>query len=107
MKREPIGSIFTDVASILVGDPCKVLRQDTVGSITYDQFIEKRHPSVPGTPVWDLPVPTQHVTFGDDAIAISTVGPSDGWCNVYVERDKDGVAVRLIVDLNAKVEPCL
>ena len=98
MKREFIGSFFTDVAGVLVGDPCKLLKdsRDRSAPFTYDEAME-------AWPPMDAP-PAQHVNLGDDrGLAVRTVENCDGWCHVFMERNTKGQAVRLIVDLNTKI----
>jgi hypothetical protein len=99
-KRERIGAIFTDVAAIMVGDPCKVIPDaGEEPRLTYDDLIAKWE----ARPRHDTPVAIGKE--GQDAIVINTVGNCDGWCWVYVERDKQGSPIRLIVDLSAQGPP--
>jgi hypothetical protein len=88
MRQSYLGSIFTDVAAIIVGDPCKVLEDKRYPgqSIRYQDFVNKEINS-------------------KNAIVVYTLEGCDGWCNVFVEKDKDGNAIRLIIDLSPKVRP--
>lgn len=97
-KREYIGSIFTDVASVVVGDPCKMFPSQHGTSHTYEELVEAKFSDRERDP--KLPI-----RLGNDAISLPTVENCDGWCNVYVERNKDGWPLRLVVDLNAKTKP--
>jgi hypothetical protein len=97
-KREYIGSIYTNVASIVVGDPCKMLPSKHGNPRTYEElgdakFFDRSRD------------PRQPVALGDDLIALPTVENCDGWCDVYVERDDTGWPTQLIIELNAKTEP--
>jgi hypothetical protein len=97
--REYLGSIFTDVASIIVGDPCKILMDKrSPPKLTYDQFIERLVDSQ------QLGIAGSAVKFGNDAITINTLYSCDGWIAVYAERNKAGEITKLVIDLNAKVE---
>lgn len=120
-KREYIGCIFTDVAAVIVGDPCKLIPDEGESpKLPYLQFAEALYPLSrdsrdwldgwqPGQPIPDrppAPPSPQYVEFGPhDAIAIKTVDNCDGWLKVYIERDKQGQPMRLIVDLSAGPEP--
>jgi hypothetical protein len=97
-KRECIGSIFTDVASIVIGDPCKMLPDKRGNRHTYEELAEAKF----GDRERD---PKQPVALGNDLIALPTVENCDGWCDVYVERDMDGWPLRVIIDLSAKAQP--
>src|SRR6478752_2841058 len=96
-KREYIGSIWTDVAALILGDPCRIIRDDRRpdGTIEYGDYVamkcdRNRDPQDP-------------LKIEKHSIVVPTVEGCDGWCKVYVERGKDGWPLRLIVDLDAKV----
>jgi hypothetical protein len=106
MKREKLGSVFTDVAAIMVCDPCKVLRDEDGDGPDYEDYLEQSfEPSSDGSwlrgvakPVVDIK--DAHGNTG--AIAVTT--GSDGWCPVYLETDDDG-RKRLVVELDCLCEP--
>jgi hypothetical protein len=85
-------SIFTDVASIIVADPCRVMSRED-----WRKNIEERwHAHENGTLGHGQPF-----VMPDYGIIVPTVQNCDGWCNVRVERGKDGWPRRLIVNLSA------
>lgn len=98
-KREYIGSIYTDVAAIVVGDPCKVMPCEDGNRHTYEELMSAKFSRRGDRD------PQQPIVLGCDAISLPTVENCDGWCYVWIERDKDGWPIKLIVDLNAKVKP--
>lgn len=84
--RKYIGSIFTDVASLIIGDPCKLLYDSRMQTnLSYQDFL---HRSIRER----------------DAIIVST-NNCDGWYNVYAEYDENGDMTEVTVDLNPRVKP--
>lgn len=134
-KPEYVGSIFTDVASVIIGDPCKLLiderekKEDSNHPLTYMDYVEKTTCPFPSFPLKGanktllealakegLNADPEAVTvydrdktvFGKDAIAFRTLGSplaGDGWVNVFVERNRKGDVIKVIIDLNAKCNP--
>src|SRR3954454_880771 len=97
-KRELIGSIFTDVAAVVVGDPCKLVHdtRDRKPPYTYGQYCERwaeANPRVvpeyvPGEGLkWpDVGPHKWHTDLGESrGVAVATLENCDGWCDVYVE----------------------
>jgi hypothetical protein len=116
MQREKIGAIWTDVAAIVVGDPCKMIpdERDRAPRITYGQFVEQMSGprTFPGDPGWEDARDPRDPVFlkgsdGNpcDAVALPTVENCDGWVHLYIERDEKGWPRRLIAELNARSEP--
>ena len=106
-EKEYIGSVYTDVASLLIADPCKVLpsKGDKRKWPTYEDLIRKWQESDP--PMWTEAEILQGATrrmkrvspivkLLDDA-AVVRFG-TDGHCHVYVERNGDGSIERIIIE---------
>lgn len=98
--REKLGSIFTDTATLLIGDPCKVLYSSD------DQ--ERNHFT------WEAYVDLcgdfcRKVVEVPDLLgragALSIQVGADGWYPVYLETDEDGRPARLVIELGGQVEP--
>jgi hypothetical protein len=102
-KREYVGSIYTDVACIVVGDPCKMLQSRNGNPRTYEELGDARISQFRDRER----DPRQPVALGSDLIALPTVENCDGWINVYVERDKSGWPMRMVIDLASKTRPGL
>src|SRR5262245_56008548 len=94
MKREKIGSLFTVVAAVVVGDPCKLIAdgRDPRPPIEYGEYVrQKSGPRLlPGEPGWeDARDPRDPVLLrgrggeGLDVFAIPTVENCDGWVHVH------------------------
>lgn len=86
-KKQKIGSIFLDTASVMVGDPCQMLATKSKKNMTYDGYMASAYKD-------DV------LRIGGEIIAVST--GADGWCWVYLERDKQGNPFKLIIDLNTR-----
>jgi hypothetical protein len=99
-KREYVGSIYTNVACIVVGDPCKMLASRDTIPHTYEELGAVKFSDHERDP-------RQPVALGSDLIALPTVENCDGWINVYVERDKSGWPMRMVIDLASKTRPGL
>lgn len=87
--RKYIDSIFTDVASLIIGDPCKLLYDKRKSlfdlKYTYYNFLNRS-------------------ILEEDAIIVNT-NCCDGWCNVYAEYDENGDMTEVTIDLNPRVKP--
>jgi hypothetical protein len=99
-KREYVGSIYTDVACIVVGDPCKMLQSRNGNPRTYEELGDAKFSDRERDP-------RQPVALGSDLISLPTIENCDGWIDVYVERNEDGWPTRLIVNLASKTRPGL
>jgi hypothetical protein len=84
-NSEFIGSIFTDVAMLIVGDPCKILSEHQ-----YENYLDQ-HIGGLRCEIWRTP------TLGD-SVTVNT-GGCDGWCPVFLERARDGKPLRLVIGL--------
>ena len=88
-KLEYVGSVFTDVSSLLIADPCKTLACEGTNPPTYEDLISKweLQPAVkPISPV---------VKLHDDA-AVVRFG-TDGYCHIFVERGKSGSIETIVI----------
>ena len=83
MTKKLIGSIFTDVASLIIGDPCKLIGEGC--DIIYQDFLDRTIPE-------------------KDAITVNTMN-CDGWCYVYGLYNDDGDMIEVIIDLSPKIKP--
>lgn len=95
MKRETHG-IFTDVASIIVGDPCKIMSRDD-----WLKLIERRwqhSQNSIGYSQEPFPLPDH------GGILVPTIANCDGWCKTDVYRNKDGWPTRIVINLNSLVK---
>lgn len=89
-KREFLGAIWTDVAAILVGDPCRLLSDDR-----YEALIEQ----------WETQRGDRIHKVESLGGAISVVTGADGWCPVWVDRDAEGRPFQLTIGLSPRVDP--
>ncbi len=89
MKKTTHG-IFTDVASIVVGDPCKLMPKDD-----WIRFVCETLDLGPGSqrdPLTPIILPNQ-------SIIVPTIQNCDGWVETRIEYGKNGWPRRLIVNL--------
>jgi hypothetical protein len=97
MNREKLGSFLTNTASILIGDPCRFVKDKGEPSeITYTGLMD----------LWrfhEMVNYSARETPSRTGVAVNV--ECDGWYSVYLVRDADGVPVRLEIDLGGKVEP--
>lgn len=111
MTRELLGSIWTDTAMLVVGDPCQLITDET----EYEAFCDRGEqytetPMVVGGKILSMLFCVVQKTWevknnldGTGAIAVRT--GTDGYFPVYLERDEQGKPFRLIVELSGLVEP--
>lgn len=95
MRRETRG-IFTDVASIIVGDPCKIM-----GREDWHKLVDQRwqsHLDPDSDPRSPLSLPDH------GGIIVPTVENCDGWTRADIYYNKDGWPTRIVVNLSSKVE---
>ncbi len=85
-------ALWTDVASIVVGDPCRLMPE-----AAWHEVIKQRC-----TRVDRNRDPQSPLLLPDYGILVPTVENCDGWCHVKIEHDKDGWPKRLTIDLSAK-----
>lgn len=103
MSLEYVGSVFTDVAALLIADPCKTLADDGKNPPTYEDLLDKWNASAPPLPSLDdmlqgvrQPIiPTSPIVKLLDDVAVIRFG-TDGYCHIYVERDENGVKTVII-----------
>lgn len=94
--RTKLGSVFTDTATLLVGDPCKILEGDAC-LLGWDGYVDACGDYT--KKVVEIPDPIGR------AGALSVQVGSDGWYPVYLETDKEGKPARLVIELGGQVEP--
>jgi hypothetical protein len=117
MKK--IGSIFTDVAAIVVADPCKIMSPEKYKefmklvaernrTFTLEEFkmlaeakTKKAKEAIKKKIVKALPHPGGIYKM-EDCIIFTTLGPADGWLNVSTKKDAKGNHTKIIIDLNPK-----
>lgn len=83
--RRHLGRVFSDTATVVVGDPCKLIADGAEVPLTYDQFVDhaKNNP----------------IAVINGSLFVST--GADGWHDIYLEETPEGR--RLVVDLTARV----
>lgn len=134
MKRDKLGSIWVDTATLIIGDPCQLLVSGKDTKVpTYDDLMKLAFPGKsPETHarvdelmaklVSDkmtqeemeelkegmmIPSPNKVVLMKNSnggVGAISYQTGSDGYYPVYVEYDDKGKATRLVIELGGKVK---
>ena len=127
--RTKLGSIWVDTATLLIGDPCQILKQTDKDCLTYNDLVNLIFPGKPESEIQrvdellkkrgkltkeeleelsvklKMPDPKKIVEIknsygGTGALAIGT--GSDGYYPVYLEKDEKGE--RLIIELGGKNE---
>jgi hypothetical protein len=122
MTREKLGSFWVDTGCILIADPCQFIHDHGESPhISYtrlfDLFEEQGMPyTEPGIVVggevvvppferveraWSVTIPSRGGGVGGIAVTVGV----DGWYPVFLERNKAGEPVRLIIELGGHVEP--
>jgi hypothetical protein len=95
--RQKIGSFFTDTATVLVGDPCKVI-QDDGRRISWEEYLDLLLAAPDG------PVHIRDSRGQTGAIAVPT--GADGWYPVFLEPgDGEDDFGRIVIELGGHVEP--
>jgi hypothetical protein len=128
MTRTFLGAIYTDTASLLLVDPCRVLRNPESETPSYDELMERVFPPDPPERVaeWDtlfgkmtskdekltddefdrLKVltmrapPPRSLPFAD---GLYVRGDNDGYYHVWLETEGD--TARVVIELTAMVKP--
>lgn len=99
MKREFVGSLWIDTASVMVGDPCQLL-----SSADQMYLNMERRAADDASEEYSPVYATKDGSPVGSAIVSCTHSRCDGWAWVWIERDKNGEPLRLIVDLSTKVK---
>lgn len=97
MTREKLGSFFTDTATILMGDPCRFVKEPgEAQEITYSElmdlwrFMERENYTARETP---------------ERTGVMVNVECDGFYPVYLVRNAKGVAVRIEIELGGQTKP--
>jgi hypothetical protein len=122
MTREKLGSFFVDTGTILIADPCQVIHDHGESPhIGYTRLIELFEEqgtpyTEPGivlqgrevvpplervTPARSVTIPSRGGGVGGIAVNVGV----DGWYPVFLERNKAGEMLRIIIELGGRVEP--
>jgi hypothetical protein len=133
-KREKLGSIWVDTASLLIGDPCQLLSSVDSQALTYEDLLKlifstrstkdkKRRSNLfdlglksglseaDAKELMDLSMivpPNKVVTIENsqgNIGAINYMTDCDGYYPVYVEFRTTGEPARLVIELGGKVRP--
>ena len=91
-KTTRLGSVFTDTAALLIGDPCQVIPDCDRPPLDWEAYIAK---------CGDFTEKVVQLSDGDLSVQVGC----DGWYPVYLETDDDGQPSRLVIELGGRMTP--